>query len=192
MIRMRRHARSGRSLLTMLVASMAALALSACGGDTEAPRSEGPSPVGRPTETSSPSATDPLAGEWLQQGVSCSERRAAVLDAGFTPSDWTLVQQEIGREELCVAHDRIAFGDGRLVATSGGEVAWEGTYEVAGDTILAEDPADTITLRYTLDQDTLSLELVELAPRDPNEKAKTIGSVIWTAGVQAAPYTRQS
>ncbi len=191
MIRMEEHAWSGRSPRILLIASLAALALAACGGDSQEPRADGPSPVGRPTGTASPSATDPLEGEWVQEAVSCTERRAAVLDAGYAPSDWTMVQEEIG-QELCVAHDRIAFGGGRILASSGGEVAWEGTYELAGDTIIAEDPADEITLRYTLDQDTLNLELVELAPRTPDDKAKTIGSVIWTAGVQAAPYTRES
>jgi hypothetical protein len=132
---------------------------------------------------------DPLEGRWAQNGVTCAERRAAVVDAGFTASEWTMVRKEIG-DELCVAHDELAFQDGQIVAFSGGVVAWEGQYELTDDSIIASDAVDRFTLRYSLEEDTLTFEVLDLTLQNPNERQRTIGLVIWTAGLEAARYAR--
>lgn len=176
----------GRLLRIGVAVTVTSLVAVACGDS-----GSGSEPNVQPASPSvSTEQRDPLEGRWAQNGVTCAERRAAALDAGFTASEWTMVQKEVG-EELCVVHDELAFEDGQIVAFSAGVVAWEGQYELTDGSIVATDALDQFTLRYSLDDDSLTFEVVDLTLlQNPDRRERTIGLVIWTAGLEAAPYAR--
>jgi hypothetical protein len=142
-----------------------------------------------PVQTSSSAASDPLPGTWQTSDITCQRWHAAATAAGFTEHQFRLVG--------CVptkAHTQaLRFTGVRMVGYEpNGTVGWLGTYEISnGDTIVADDGFDHITLRYSIEGDRLSLHLVQLTFDSPaSHEQLVIERVLWTI-VNVEPYTKQ-
>jgi hypothetical protein len=184
--------KSRRRVLVRRLASAAAVAAVVVAAIVAGPRAlnSEPSPGAKPSTTSSSAAGDPLEGVWRTGHITCHRYHAAVTAAGFTEQQYRLV----GCKATADHTQTLRFLEGAMTAFEpNGSVGWHGGYETSnGDTIVADDGFDHVTLRYSIEGDQLSLHLVQLTFDSPaSHKQLTIERVIWTIA-DVEPYAKQS
>jgi hypothetical protein len=177
-----------------LIAVATTVALAACSGGDE-------SPVRGETDASTPPATEttgatPIDGTWSAPQVTNREASAAIKAEGFETADFLAFFDEVGASRSFDL--TLKFQDGAFTLLLGADGAVPGLIDLGNYTV--EDgtltysytsgcgsDCGTSTLRWTVEGDRLTLELLE------DDQGLTLGrpSAIWVTGLYTSqPFER--
>jgi len=154
----------------------------------------------RPEAAVQPTApANPLEGTWGTGPSTCAQQNAALAKAGFTTD-----QLALGGWDAATCRST-KFGSsgsvrvvqfqpsGQLVQLEDGTIGWEGTYEVLdAATVRARDQGWTITYQYTIDGDTLVIDMIQDdSPAGTPEADVWADRIAQTVIYESLPFTRQ-
>jgi hypothetical protein len=173
-----------------LIAVATTVALAACGGGDE-------SPVRGETDASTPPATEttgatPIDGTWSAPQVTRREASAAIKAEGFETADFLAFFDELGASRSLDL--TLKFQDGAFTLLIGADGAVPGVedlgnYTVEDDTLTYSytSGGGTSTLRWTVEGDRLTLELLE----DDQGLFQGRPAAIWVTGLYTSqPFER--
>jgi hypothetical protein len=161
--------------------------------------SPSPAPTAVPSPTTSASAADPLVGTWGTGPSTCAQQNAALTRAGYTAAQLALSGWDAAtcRSAAYGSHGSVQTVQfqpgGAIVQRADGVVGWQGTYEIVDATTMrAHDQGWTITYHYTIDGDSLVIDMLdESAPNGTSEADIWADRVAQTVIYESLPFTKQ-
>ena len=150
-----------------------------------------------PSVPLSPPPTSSLVGTWRTGPSTCAQQNAALANAGFMAEQLRLGGWEAATC-LGMTHGSVhtvQFGPGsQIVQLADGRIGWQGTYDVVDATTMrARDQGWTITYYYTIDGDTLIVDMTQIdAPAGTPEANVWADRIAQTVIYESLPFTRQT
>lgn len=168
------------------------LILTACGGTGDGSGDAAPD---RSPSASVMTDTEGLEGTWRSGEVTIQDLYAAGRSLGLSRSE-TRAEFWGPLSELPLTF-QVAIQDGRWFQTQvneGGveEFGWDGTYEVVDETtVVATDPCGSITYRYELEGDILTVDMLEGKNECAGAGGQGVGELLaQTLIYESTPFTR--